>query len=157
MYEVPPVITWLILLGIGIGPAVGAAILWSPFLFSDRIRALFRRLPPTDSALVTYCLVSVGLWLPYLVGMFWTATHGPSSGPAPAANAMLDVVVTVSACYLVGLPLLAGVGLPRLGIDWDSTGYGADTWALIVGGTVWYTALLGFPPFVIAVILALPM
>lgn len=148
---------WAVLLALGLGPGVAGAVLWSPFLASARIRSLFRALPPRGSLLVTYPAVLVGASLPYVGGfvaaLVWTA----DANGAATANAILDVIVPVSVVYVVGFPALAGLACPRLGVDWDPTGYGPATWALLVAGGVWYAAAFAVPLFLVAMVMALPM
>lgn len=59
--------------------------------------------------------------------------------------------------YLFGLPLVAGMGLPKVGFDWDPTGYGPGTWLLLFVGGAWYVATLAVPLFFFAVFAAMPM
>lgn len=136
-------------------PGLVAALCWSPFLLSDRLRALFRRLPPGGRAGSTYLLLAVGGGLPYVVVGVWALSRG-AAGDAAAANALLDVLVTVSLAYVLLAPVLAGVVLPGLGCDWDPTDYGAGTWALLVAGSCWYAVLLSAPLFLVAVVVAFP-
>jgi hypothetical protein len=77
-------------------------------------------------------------------------------GDAAAANALLDVLVALSLGYVLLAPVLAGVVLPALDYDWDPTGYGAGTWALLVAGGGWYAAVLSAPLFLMALVAALP-
>ncbi|WP_418286841.1 hypothetical protein [Halorubrum sp. DTA46] len=41
-------------------------------------------------------------------------------------------------------------------IGWDPTGYGPDTWALLVAAGVWYAAVAAVPLFALAIVFALP-
>lgn len=148
--------TWALLLGVAVGPSVVAMTLWSPFLLSSRLRSLFRAVPPTESMVVGYALVAVGLWVPYLAGLGWVLVRTTGTTGATTANGLLDVVVPVSLLYLVGLPAGAVLGLPRAGVDWDPTGYGAATWALLVAGAAWWAVLLGGPVFLLSLVMALP-
>ena len=147
---------WGVTLGLVVGPGLVAALLWSPFLLSSRLRALFRSLPPTRSAAVSYLGVTIGLSVPYLAGTVWAmmATKGQTGGAM--ANALLNVMIPVSSGYVIGLPAIAVRGLPGIGIDWDQNGYDGTTWLLLIGGSTWYSALFAVPLFLIAVILALP-
>ena len=145
---------WATLFVLVIGPGLVAGLLWSPFLGSDRLRSLFERLWPGQSPVVSYPLVMVGLSLPWVMTAAGAMVRG-SPDELAMANALLDAVVGLSALYLLGLPLVAGLGLPRAGIDWDDTGYGPRTWALLIGAASWYVALLAAPTLALSVGLAL--
>ena len=135
-------------------PGVFAAVLWSPILLSGRLRALFRRLPPTDSTVVGYTIVAVGLSIPFVIGVGMGTTGSAQS--VDVANALLNVVFGIGILYLLGLPVSAVVGLPRADIDWDKTGYGLGTWAVVVIATLWYVILFVVPVALFAFLLALP-
>ncbi|WP_255196989.1 hypothetical protein [Halorarius litoreus] len=142
-----------------LGPGVVASVLWTPFLASTRLRSLFRRLPPDGSLAVTYAVVTVGASLPYVLGAgvaLGLVDIGGPEGGARMANAILTVIVPVSLGYVLGVPLVGAVGLPRAGVDWDPTGYGVSTWLLLFVGTVWYVVLFAVPLFVLALIAAYP-
>lgn len=147
---------WGFTLALIFGPGIVAALLWSPFLLSSRLRTLYRSLPPARSTLVSYLFVTVGLSIPYLAGTTWAlmATEGQSGGAM--ANALLDVLIPVSSVYVIGIPVVAIEGLPRLGVDWDPTGYGPSTWILLIAGSTWYSALFAVPLFLISLVLAFP-
>lgn len=147
---------WGFVLGLLLGPGLVAALLWSPFLVSSRVRSLFRSLPPKGSTAVSYVLVSVGLSLPYVAGTLGAlvVTEGGSGGEM--ANAILNMLIPVSSLYVLGLPVIAIQGLPRLGRDWDPNEYDTATWLLLIVGATWYSALFAVPLFVIAVVLAFP-
>lgn len=144
-----------LLLGIALGPGLAAALLWSPFLLSARLRALFRCIPPGSGPTGSYLLLAAGGGLPYVAGGLWALSRG-DAGEVAAANALLDVLVGVSIGYVLLAPVLAGIVLPALGYDWDETGYGVGTWALLVAGSGWYAALLSAPLFLVAVVAAFP-
>lgn len=146
---------WVTLFALVVGPGLVASLLWSPFLVADRVESLFERLWPGDSVLASYLLVMVALSLPWILGAGGAMIRAPADG-ATVANALLDVIVSLSVAYVVGLPLLSGVGLPAIGVDWDPGGYGLRTWLLLLGGAVWYTVLLALPIFVVSIGLALP-
>ena len=147
---------WLTFLALVLGPGLVAALLWSPFLLSSRLRRLFRRLPPTGSVVASYVPVAVGASLPYVIGAGWAIVASADGSGAAMANALLDVVVPLSVGYVAGVPAVAAAALPRLGVDWDPAGYGASTWLLLAAGGAWYALVLGGPLFVIALILAFP-
>lgn len=147
---------WGFVIGLLLGPGIVAALLWSPFLVSSRVRTLFRSLPPAGSTAVSYVLVTVGLSLPYVAGTLGAlvVTEGQSGGTM--ANAILNMLVPVSSLYVLGLPVIAIRGLPRVGRDWDPTGGDTTTWLLLIVGAAWYSALFAVPLFLFAVVLALP-
>ncbi|MCD2200761.1 hypothetical protein LPA44_12755 [Halobacterium sp. KA-4] len=138
---------------LGIAPGLVAVVLWSPFLLSGRLRSLFRRLPPANSLLISYLVVGVGLAVPFVLGTVVALVRMPQ---AVVSNVILDTVVQIAFVYVVALPLLAGDVLPKLGVDWDSTGYGGTTWLLLVGGVVWYVVIVAVPLGFLAVLLAIP-
>jgi hypothetical protein len=144
-----------VLLAVAFLPGLVAAALWSPFLLADRLRALFRLLPPRGRLAPSYLVLAVGGGLPYVVGGLWGLSRDDAGGAA-AANALLDVLLTVSLAYVLVGPVLAAAVLPGLGFDWDPTDYGTGTWALLVGGTAWYAVLLSAPLFAMAVVAAFP-
>lgn len=143
------------LLATAVTPAVIAIVCWSPILVSSRLRALFRQLPPTNSVLGSYVLVGLALSLPFLAGSFWAFSQ-PAGPDAAISNAILDVVVTLAIVYLLCLPVLAGVALPRIGIDWDPASYRASTWTVLVAATGWYVAVFALPLVALAIVFALP-
>jgi hypothetical protein len=138
-----------------LGPGVLVAVLWSPILLIGRLRSLFRRLPPGGSVGISYAAVAVGLSVPFLGG---TAAVLATTGTEGAAlsNAILDTAFRLTVGYVVALPLIAGVGLPRLGVDWDPTGYGLSTWSFLVVAAVWYATVFAVPLALFAFVLALP-
>jgi hypothetical protein len=140
---------------LGVVPGVAAAILWSPILLSSRIRSLFTRLPPGQSTIGSYLLVAIGLSVPFVIGT-GVVLMTTSTAAAALSNALLNLAFALTIVYVVSLPLAAGVGLPRLGRDWDPTDYGAGTWLLLVVATVWYTGVFSVPLAFAAVVFALP-
>lgn len=147
---------WWFTIGLVVGPGLAAAVLWSPFLLSSRIRALFRTLPPARSAAVSYPAVILGLSAPYVVGTAWAITNAHQGTGGAMATALLNVLFPLTTLYVIGLPIVAVEGLPRLGIDWDPTGYGASTWVLLIVGSAWYSAVFAVPLFLVSLVLALP-
>lgn len=145
---------WITLAVIVVGPGFIASVSWAPFLISERFRSLFEQLWPEDSVAISYLLVMIGLSFPWVMGAGGAMVRG-SPEELQMANAMMDVVVALSVVYLFGLPLVAGVGLPRVGIDWDETGYGLRTWVLLSTGVLWYVVLLALPIFALSIGLAL--
>lgn len=150
------VAAWVWTLAFALAPGLVAAVVWSPVLASERLRALFRTLPPTGSLGITYPVVAVALSLPYL-GAFLGALAATADGSGAAiANAVLGATALVSVVYIVGGPVVAAVGLPRLGVDWDSNGYDGVTWLLLVAASAWYAAIFAVPFFVFSIFAALP-
>jgi len=135
-------------------PGVFAAVVWSPILVSRRLRILFGCLSPTNSTAVGYLIVAVGLSIPFVIGV-GVGTAG-STQSVDVANALLNVAVGITVFYLIGLPVSAVIGLPKAGIDWDPTGYGLGTWAVVVVATLLYVALFTVPIIFFAFLLALP-
>ncbi|WP_018256926.1 hypothetical protein [Halomicrobium katesii] len=72
------------------------------------------------------------------------------------SNSLIDVAVVGTIGYAVGLPSVAALGLPRAGLDWDPTGYGASTWLLLAVGGVWYSLVFAVPLVLLGVVFALP-
>lgn len=151
------VAAWVTLALLVFGPGLAAATITAPFLAADRLRSLFRTLPPTDSVVVSYLLVTVGGSLPYVVGTGAILTAFAGSSPASGATVaerLLGLATVVSLVVVVGWPTVCGLVLPEVGYDWDPTGYGWDTWLLLIGGAVWYvagfTVVLGFAAFFLA-------
>jgi len=136
-------------------PGLVVTVLWSPILLIGRFRALFARLPPIRSTIVNYCLVSLALSIPFVVGTTIVFTTTSTEG-ADLSNTLLNMAVLLAATYGIVLPLAAGFGLPRLGIDWDPTGYGPGTWLLLVGAVLWYIVVFVVPLAFFAFVLALP-
>lgn len=143
------------LLALALAPGVVAMVLWSPILLSERLRALFRQVPPTTSVLVSYVLVALVLSLPFLGSALFALSQSAANGAA-LSNAILDAVVKLAIVYILGLPVIAGVGLPRIGIDWDPTRYRASTWVLLVVSMVWYVAVFAIPLVLLSIVFALP-
>jgi len=149
--------SWMVVLSLlALAPGVVAAVLWSPCLLTARLRSLVRALPPRRFPLVAYLAVMVGGSAPYVVGFVVTLSSTADASGAVIANAILNVTVPLSVGYVVGIPMLAGLVLPRIGLDWDATGYGPGTWALLVIASAWYAALFAVPLFLMAFIVALP-
>jgi len=146
---------WLATLALLATPGVAAAALWSPFLLAARFRALFRAVPPGERLVPSYLVVAFGLSVPYLAGVLLTVGRVDPSG-AGWSNALVETAVAGGLCVGVVAPVAAVVGLPRLGIDWDPTGYGPSTWALVVAAGLWYAAVAAIPLFVLATVFALP-
>ncbi len=136
-------------------PGVVATVLWAPFLAVNRIRSLFATLPPTGKLSPTYVAVAIGASVPYVAGFLAVLAVVDPAGVA-WSNAFLTVTLFVSVLYVVGLPVVCILGLPRIGFDWDPTGYGWSTWALLVVGSAWYATLFAVPLVAVSLVLALP-
>jgi hypothetical protein len=145
----------LLLAVVALGPGTVAGVLWSPFLLSGRLRAFVRTVDPTGFWPATYAFCSVGTGFLVVVG-FGLLLGDLPSGSAAGANRLLDGVVTgalvLVAAGWAGPTLVA----PRLGYDWDPTGYGLGTHALVLAGAVWYAAVLLTPFFLLSIVMALP-
>ncbi|RKD94777.1 hypothetical protein [Halopiger aswanensis] len=146
---------WLAFAALLLVPGLVATVLWAPFLLSERLRALFRSLPPAGRTLPTYVLIGIGASIPYLAGFLAILALVDSSGVA-WSNAFLTLCFQLGVLYVVGLPILCAVGLPRLGVDWDPTGYGWPTWGLLVVGAAWYALLFTVPIALLSFVFALP-
>ncbi|MFB6302899.1 MAG: hypothetical protein ABEH78_08580 [Haloferacaceae archaeon] len=103
--------------------------------------------------MIPYVVATFGASVPYLAGTLWAVR---TADGAEMGNALLAVVVPLSLGYVVAVPVLAGLALPRTGVDWDPTGDGVGSWALLVAAGAWDAAVFAVPLFVVAVILALP-
>jgi len=148
------VVGWLIVIVGLLVPGIVATICWAPFLASKRLRSLFSRAPPFDSMGLTYVVVAITASLPYvlsLVGVAVTAGESAIWGPP-----ILGVTLLLTIFYIVGVPLLGVFGLPRAGIDWDPTGYGISTWALLTAGAVWYAMIFAVPFTILGLVLSSP-
>lgn len=148
-------VEWLAFVVALLVPGAVATALWSPFLLSDRIESLFAALPPFDTPAPSYVLFGVGASLPYVAGFLVVLTTVEPDGAA-LSNALLSVGTTLSVLYVVGLPAAGVLVLPELGIDWDRTGYGWSTWAVLIAGSAWYAALFAVPIAAASLALALP-
>ncbi len=136
-----------------VSPGLVASVLRCPVLLSGRLRALFRRLPPSRSTVGGY--VAVALSLPFLVG---TGLVFASVSPADAAlsNALVNLVMYLSAVYVGGSVPANGSPLQRAGLDWGPAGYGLRTWAPPIGATFWYVVVFAVPLVFLASVLVSP-
>ena len=146
---------WLWTVALVLFPGIVAAGLCAPFLATTRLRALFDALPPSGRVLPSYLGVSVGLSVPYIAGVVFTVARAAEAGPAWSSGFLLTALF---GAVLVGFvaPAVAALGLPRLGVDWDPTGYGYSTWLLLVGAGLWYALVAAVPLVALAVGMALP-
>ena len=149
---------WLTLLGLVLGPGLVATVWWLPVLASSRLRALFAALPPSRSVAASYVLAGVGLSVPWLLGLgsALAALGGAADPEAVGGEPILAVAGRLGLLYTVGLPVVAGAGLPRLGVDWDPNGYPASTYAVLVLAAAWYAAVFAVPAFLFALVVSLP-
>lgn len=146
---------WVTLLVLVLLPGVVATIFWSPMLASKRLRALFRHLPITDSTVMNYVLTALVLSIPWLIGIGWVFQQiGAQDGANGAV--FLTAATLIALVYIIGLPLVAGFGLPRLGIDWDPANYSVGTWAMLLGSSLWYSLIFTVPMFLFGIIMSLP-
>lgn len=150
---------WLGLVAFLLVPGAVATLLWTPFLVAGRLRSLFETLPPTGSLLPSYVLAGLGGSLPFVAGLLAVFATGASNDPqagAGVSNGLVTVAVAGTVGYAVGLPIVGVLGLPRAGIDWDPTGYGASTWLLLAVGGVWYALVFAVPLLLLGFVFALP-
>ena len=148
-------IGWLWTLGLFLFPGLAAAGLCAPVLAASRLRALFRALPPAGRVLPSYLGVSVILSVPYVLGVALTVALAAEAGPAWSEGFRLTALLGAVLVVLVA-PVVAVAGLPRVGVDWDPTGYGYSTWLLLVAAGLWYAVVAAVPLVALAVGMALP-
>lgn len=149
------VVGWLWTLALFALPGVVAAVLWAPFLLSARLRALFVALPPAGRLVPSYVGVALALSVPYLAGVLLTVGLVDSAGPG-WSEGFLNTALFGGVLAGFVAPAVAAVGLPRLGVDWDPTGYGATTWVLLVAAGLWYAVVAAVPLVALAIGMALP-
>jgi len=148
---------WVTLLGLLLGPGVAGTVLWSPVLASARLRSLFRALPLTGSMAGNYVLTSMALSLPWIAGVGWAlVAFGAQATEHATGEPLLLAAFWLSIAYILGGPLVAGLVLPRLGLDWDETGYGPGTWLLLVASSGWYAAIFAVPTVLFGVVVSIP-
>lgn len=135
-------------------PGVVEAVVCLPILLSTRARALFRSLPPTESAGVSYLGAMLALSVPFVVVV--VAAFGLDTWQRPIYDVLTQGAFLVSLGYVVAIPVAAIIGLPRYGIDWDPTGYGIRTWLLMILSTLWYVGWFIIPITLLSALLALP-
>ena len=151
-------LAWATLLVLVLGPGMAATVLWSPVLAASRLRSLFRSLPLTGSMVGNYVLTSMGLSLPWIAGLGWALVEfGSQASEHATGEPLLLAAVWLSIAYALGGPLVAGLVLPRLGIDWDRTGYGVGTWVLMAASSCWYAAIFAVPTVLFGVIVSIPV
>ncbi|WP_424000969.1 hypothetical protein ACOZ4I_15085 [Haloarcula salina] len=140
-------------------PGVVASVCWLPFLLAKRLRALFRSLPPTESLAPSYALSGIGASLPFVVGtlvVLATVDTAGRGGAVRLSKPLFTMSLLLFGAYTAGLPVIGVLGLPRAGIDWDPTGYGASTWLVLAGGGAWYALLFAVPLALASIVAALP-
>lgn len=149
------VLGWLFAALVLATPGAIAAICWTPFLASRRVRALFVALPPRGSLLSTYVVVALLASLPYVLGVGAIIALLPSEGAA-WSNAILTLIQYVGVAYVLLAPTAAVVGLPRIGVSWDPSGRRVTAWLLLALGGLWYALTFAVPLFALAMIFAWP-
>lgn len=146
---------WLWTVGLFLFPGLVAAGLCAPFLAVERVRALFRALPPAGRTLPSFVAASVALSVPYLAGVGLTVALVESAGPGWSEGFLLTALFAGIAPVVLA-PVIAVIGLPRLGLDWDPTGYGPSTWGVLLAGGLWYAFVAAVPLVALAIGMALP-
>ncbi|ELZ39876.1 hypothetical protein [Halorubrum tebenquichense] len=149
------ILGWLWTAALLLFPGLVAAGLCAPLLAAARLRALFRALPPEGRVVPSYVAVSVGLSVPYAVGVLLTVWLVDSAGPG-WSEGFLDTALFGAVLVALVAPAVAVLGLPRIGVDWDPTGYGPSTWLLLVAAGLWYALVAAVPLVALAVGMALP-
>lgn len=153
------IVDTLVFVAVLLIPGAVATVLWTPLLAAGRLRSLFERLPPTGSLVPSYAVAGLVGSLPFVAGVLAVLVTSSSNDPqtgAQLSNGFVNVAVAGTLGYAAGLPLLAALGLPKAGIDWDPTGYGASTWLLLAVGGVWYALVFAVPILLLGVVFALP-
>lgn len=151
--QVVGIVTFVVAL---LAPGVVATVCWTPFLAAKRIRTLLETLPPTRSLLPTYLLVGVGGSIPYVAGFLAILTSDAPPEHGMLSARLLTMTLLLGVSYTIVPPLVGVHGLPRAGIDWDTTDYGASTWALLAAGGAWYATLFGVPLVGLSLVFVLP-
>lgn len=155
-----PIGEWLTLLALVFGPGAVATLLSTPFLAADRLRALFRELPPTGSLVPSVLLLGIGGSLPYTLGvgaLLVRFGNAANTETAALSEGLFGLIAVLSLVYVVAVPAVAALVLPEVGYDWDPAEYSLGTWALLIGVSVWYDAVLAVPLAFAAFFLALPL
>lgn len=152
------VMAWATLLGLVLGPGLVATVVWSPVLMSSRLRSLFRSLPLTDSMAVNYVFTAIGLSVPWIVGFGWAlAALDAQTTKHPTGDPLLTAAGWLSTAYIIGIPLVAAIGLPWIGVDWDDYKYGKGTWLRLIGGALWYVTIFAVPTIVFGILISIPV
>ena len=112
-------------------------------------------MPPAGRLVPSYVGVALALSVSYLAGLLLTVGLVDSAGPG-WSEGFLDTALFGGVAVGLVAPALAVLGLPRLGVDWDPTGYGPGTWALLVAAGVWYAVVAAVPLVALAIGVALP-
>jgi hypothetical protein len=137
-------VTLLQLCALSAGFGFGAAIVWIPFLESNRVRALFTTIGWTDSWPVSYLVVITivgagGFLLFTAVLVLGDTLYSPPGTDIPAENAFFWWGLLVGYSIYMLLLWIVPVGiLPRVGFDWDPHGYDWKTKALFASGVLWF-------------------
>jgi hypothetical protein len=137
-------ISFLQLCGFSAALGFATALVWTPFLASDRVRALFSTLGWSDGWLVSYSVVmtiiGAGAFLLFaVVGVLGDTLYSLSGMDTPAENAFFwQGLVVGYIVYTFLLWFIPVVVLPRVGTDWDPHGYDMTTKALFGVGVLWF-------------------
>lgn len=113
------------------------------------------RAPPNGRLLTSYVGVSIALSVPYLTGVVLTVTLAGEAGPAWSEGFLVTALFGGIGVGLVA-PAVAVIGLPRLGTDWDPTGYGPGTWGSLLAAGLAYALVAAVPLVALAIGMALP-
>ncbi|ADI73287.1 conserved hypothetical protein [Methanohalobium evestigatum Z-7303] len=146
---------WFLFAIILIIPGIIAATFWTPFLVSERLRALFRKLPPTNSVFSSYIIAGISASLPYIIGFLVILAVGDVDN-TQVSNSLITMSLLLFMVYTIGLPFIGVILLPRIGVDWDPHNYSVSTWILLAAGGAWYAILFTIPLAAFAFLLALP-
>lgn len=129
-------------------------VVWSPFLLSARLRALFTARESRDWR------VNYVLWIPAPAAV-WAFVFGAvislsrdvrvPGKASPLYVAGVDGIVAATAVSVLLWPILLLYVLPRRGYDWNPTEYGLSTALLVVVGLLWYLVFLIGPAYVISI------
>lgn len=136
-------------------PGLIATTFWTPFLASERLRVLFRILPPTDSMLFSYIIAGIFASLPFIISFLIILAVGDMDN-AQFSNRLINTSMLLFMGYTMGLPFIGVILLPRIGVDWDPHNYSVSTWILLALGGAWYATLFTIPLAAFAFLLALP-
>ena len=129
------------------------AIPWSPFLLSDRLRALFAALPPAgwQASFVFWIPIPAAVW-----GFLWGGTLSFRADLQPPeatiGAAAMDGLVVATAASVLLWPAVLLYGLPATGTDWFADWTRPRTALLVVAATGWYLLFLVVPGYFLSIL-----